>query len=105
MIRRPPRSTLFPYTTLFRSRMAAAEGDDQDVFGYHYENDMLAVNVFHLRGGKILDRREFFWEELPETGGPTAGEEIIERNGAQPPPAAAITEFSEAQAPSPAYGT
>ncbi len=51
-----------------KQRMAAAEGDDQDVFGYHYENDMLAVNVFHLRGGKILDRREFFWEELPETG-------------------------------------
>jgi excinuclease ABC subunit C len=49
-----------------KQRMAAAEGDDQDVFGYHYENDMLAVNVFHLRGGKILDRREFFWEELPE---------------------------------------
>jgi excinuclease ABC subunit C len=48
-----------------KQRMAAAEGDDQDVFGYHYENDMLAVNVFHLRGGKILDRREFFWEELP----------------------------------------
>src|SRR5579859_2949351 len=51
-----------------KQRMAAAEGDEQDVFGYHYENDMLAVNVFHLRGGKILDRREFFWEELPETG-------------------------------------
>ena len=51
-----------------KQRMAAAEGDDQDVFGYHYENDMLAVNVFHLRGGKILDRREFFWEELPEIG-------------------------------------
>jgi excinuclease ABC subunit C len=50
-----------------KQRMAAAEGDDQDVFGYHYENDMLAVNVFHLRGGKILDRREFFWDELPET--------------------------------------
>src|SRR5438034_7534456 len=26
MIRRPPRSTLFPYTTLFRSRRRAAEG-------------------------------------------------------------------------------
>src|SRR2546430_12991158 len=26
MIRRPPRSTLFPYTTLFRSRPAAREG-------------------------------------------------------------------------------
>src|SRR2546428_8507771 len=25
MIRRPPRSTLFPYTTLFRSQIAAAE--------------------------------------------------------------------------------
>src|SRR5690348_13455441 len=48
-----------------KQRMAAAEGDDMDVFGYHYENEMLAVNVFHLRGGKILDRREFFWEDLP----------------------------------------
>src|SRR2546425_4909417 len=28
MIRRPPRSTLFPYTTLFRSLHAAAGGDD-----------------------------------------------------------------------------
>src|SRR5687768_18230851 len=29
MIRRPPRSTLFPYTTLFRSRgLAAGLGDD-----------------------------------------------------------------------------
>src|SRR5690348_17775832 len=26
MIRRPPRSTLFPYTTLFRSRVAGSEG-------------------------------------------------------------------------------
>src|SRR3712207_7432949 len=26
MIRRPPRSTLFPYTTLFRSRRIAARG-------------------------------------------------------------------------------
>src|SRR2546430_695648 len=26
MIRRPPRSTLFPYTTLFRSRRSAALG-------------------------------------------------------------------------------
>src|SRR2546423_10609979 len=27
MIRRPPRSTLFPYTTLFRSRQTAEGGD------------------------------------------------------------------------------
>ncbi|HEY6351350.1 MAG TPA: excinuclease ABC subunit UvrC [Candidatus Angelobacter sp.] len=48
-----------------KQRIAAAEGDDVDVFGYHFENQMLAVNVFHMRGGKVLDRREFFWEELP----------------------------------------
>ena len=51
-----------------KQRIAAAEGDDADVFGYHYENGMLAVNLFHMRGGKILDRREFFWGELPEFG-------------------------------------
>lgn len=48
-----------------KQRIAAAEGDDADVFGYHYENGMLAVNLFHMRGGKVLDRREFFWEDLP----------------------------------------
>ncbi|HEY3972863.1 MAG TPA: excinuclease ABC subunit UvrC [Candidatus Sulfotelmatobacter sp.] len=54
-----------------RQRMAAAEGDDADVFGYHYENGMLAVNLFHMRAGKMVDRREFFWEELPEFAAPT----------------------------------
>jgi len=49
-----------------KQRIAAVEGDDADVFGYHYENEMLAVNLFHMRAGKVLDRREFFWEELPE---------------------------------------
>jgi excinuclease ABC subunit C len=49
-----------------RQRIATTEGDDADVFGYHYENGMLAVNLFHMRGGKIVDRREFFWEDLPD---------------------------------------
>ena len=49
-----------------RQRIAAADGDDADVFGYHYENGMLAVNLFHMRGGKMVDRREFFWEDLPQ---------------------------------------
>jgi len=51
-----------------RQRMAAAEGDDADVFGYHCENGMVAVNLFHMRAGKMVDRREFFWEDLPEFG-------------------------------------
>jgi excinuclease ABC subunit C len=49
-----------------KQRIAAVEGDDADVFGYHYEKGMLAVNLFHMRGGRVLDRREFFWEDLPE---------------------------------------
>jgi excinuclease ABC subunit C len=49
-----------------KQRIASAENDDADVFGYHYENSMLAVNLFHIRGGKIVDRREFFWEDLQE---------------------------------------
>ena len=47
-----------------KQRIATLGGDDADVFGYHFENHMLAVNLFHLRGGKIVDKREFFWEEL-----------------------------------------
>ncbi len=57
-----------------KQRIAAAGGDDADVFGYHYESEMLAVNLFHVRGGRVLDRREFFWDQLPgaaaETGTP-----------------------------------
>jgi excinuclease ABC subunit C len=57
-----------------RQRIAAAEGDDADVFGYHYENGMLAVNLFHMRGGRVVDRREFFWEDLPEFEAPQEAE-------------------------------
>ena len=49
-----------------RQRIASADYDDADVFGFHFENDMLAVNLFHMRGGKIVDRRDMFWEDLPE---------------------------------------
>ena len=50
-----------------KQRIATAEqNDDADVFGYHFEDDGLAINLFHMRGGKIVDRREFFWEDLPD---------------------------------------
>ncbi len=49
-----------------RQRMDTTDTDDADVFGFHFENDMLAVNLFHMRGGKIVDRRDMFWEDLPE---------------------------------------
>ncbi len=50
-----------------KQRIATTEeGDDTDVFGYHFEDGSLAVNLFHVRAGKIVDRREFFWDDLPE---------------------------------------
>ena len=47
-----------------RQRIAAAQGDDTDVIGYYAEPPLVAANVFHLRGGRVVDRREFYWEEL-----------------------------------------
>ena len=50
-----------------KQRAATASlGDDTDVFGYHFEDGSLAVNLFHIRAGKIVDRREYFWDELPQ---------------------------------------
>ncbi|HEX4167995.1 MAG TPA: excinuclease ABC subunit UvrC [Bryobacteraceae bacterium] len=49
-----------------KQKMAAAEGDDIDIFAYHAEPPLVAVNLFHLRRGKIVDRREFFWEDQHE---------------------------------------
>jgi excinuclease ABC subunit C len=74
-----------------KQRIAAADGDDADVFGYHYENGMLAVNLFHMRGGRVLDRREFFWEELPEFAfeneGERSGEATLDTACPAPAPA------------------
>ncbi len=72
-----------------KQRIAAVEGDDADVFGYHFENGMLAVNLFHMRGGRVLDRREFFWEDLPEAATDHVGASTLtlpteQGSGAQP---------------------
>src|SRR2546430_12975672 len=44
MIRRPPRSTLFPYTTLFRSALKVA-GIEQCVSEQHLEGDVPAQRL------------------------------------------------------------
>jgi excinuclease ABC subunit C len=49
-----------------RQKMAAAHGEDVDIFGFHQEGPLVAVNLFHLRGGRAVDRREFFWEDLED---------------------------------------
>jgi excinuclease ABC subunit C len=49
-----------------RQIMAAAQGDDIDIFAWYAEPPLVAANVFHLRNGRIVDRREFFWEDQAE---------------------------------------
>src|SRR5260370_8778137 len=73
MIRRPPRSTLFPYTTLFRSGagllvLLGVEKDDDEqkanrlcerVLGYRIFSDAegkMNLNV-QQAGGSVLDRK------------------------------------------------
>src|SRR2546426_8947157 len=55
MIRRPPRSTLFPYTTLFRSPYAGAGPALTAILGGHV--DALAsgpaVILPHIKAGKL----------------------------------------------------
>src|SRR5271167_3516389 len=82
-----------------KQRIATADNEDADVFGYHYENDMLAVNLFHMRGGKIVDRRDFFWEDLPEFLSETLNDqgpaevEVLPR--LEPDPAVAAPEIED----------
>jgi excinuclease ABC subunit C len=75
-----------------KQRVATAEDEDADVFGFHYENGMLAVNLFHMRSGKIVDRREMFWEELPEL----LEETVPDESGATVAGNEAAAEFSAA---------
>jgi excinuclease ABC subunit C len=49
-----------------RQRIASTQGDDTDVLAYHVEAPLVAANLFHLRGGRAVDRREYYWEDLEE---------------------------------------
>src|SRR5438445_2217107 len=51
MIRRPPRSTLFPYTTLFRSLLAGHE----ELVGFRRKGDALRTR----NAGDLVDTRSF----------------------------------------------
>src|SRR3712207_580687 len=48
MIRRPPRSTLFPYTTLFRSLLAFDEGIDWDIKRVQGASSMMGAGLYNL---------------------------------------------------------
>lgn len=49
-----------------QQKMAITAERDIDIFGFYRENQRLALQLFTMREGRIVGRREFFWEDLPE---------------------------------------
>ena len=47
-----------------RQKMILEGQDDTDLFGYFQEGSRLALEVFAMRGGRVVGRREFYWEDL-----------------------------------------
>ena len=62
-----------------KQKMAAAEGDDADIFAFYAEPPLVAVNLFHMRNGHIVDRREFFWEDQLEWNPPEFFEALLKQ--------------------------
>lgn len=46
-------------------KMATTADRDIDIIGYYRERQRLALQLFTMREGRIVGRREFFWEDLP----------------------------------------
>jgi excinuclease ABC subunit C len=55
-------------------RISSLQAVNVDVYALHREEMKAAAQLFHMRSGKIVDRREFFWEDLPES---VSGGEIL----------------------------
>jgi excinuclease ABC subunit C len=45
-------------------KIAAAEGENIDILAYYAEPPLVSATLFHLRNGRVVDRREYFWEDL-----------------------------------------
>ena len=55
MIRRPPRSTLFPYTTLFRARKRVPRGSGLALITNAGGPGIMAIDTLIAQGGKLVD--------------------------------------------------
>lgn len=47
-------------------RISSSHAGNIDVYSLHREGSKAAAQLFHMRSGKVVDRREFYWEELGE---------------------------------------
>lgn len=57
-----------------QQKMAYTAERDVDIFGFYREEQRLALQLFTMREGRIVGRREFFWEDLPEDDSFDAGD-------------------------------
>ncbi|MEP6705957.1 MAG: excinuclease ABC subunit UvrC [Pyrinomonadaceae bacterium] len=48
-----------------QQKMATSPERDVDIFGYYREGPLLALQLFTMREGHLVGRREFYWEDLP----------------------------------------
>ena len=46
-----------------RQKMASAGSDDVDIFGIYRIGLQVAVSAFHMRGGRVVNKKELFWED------------------------------------------
>jgi excinuclease ABC subunit C len=47
-------------------QVASADAEDMDVWGLYEEGGDVAIQLFVLRDGNLVDRRELFWEKVPD---------------------------------------
>ncbi len=53
-----------------QQKMLTVSGEDIDIFGYYREDHQLALALFTMREGKVVGKREFFWEDITEPFAP-----------------------------------
>jgi len=47
-----------------QQKMMVISRDDIDIFGYYREGALLALSLFTMREGKVVGKREFYWEDI-----------------------------------------
>src|SRR5687768_18336410 len=76
MITPPPRSTLFPYTTLFRSRKRRLNAEGKIIVRRRYQIKLVGGRVAHRRCEKIVSQRELL---CPSPQFVDAGRSVVEK--------------------------
>src|SRR5215813_13654245 len=54
-----------------QQKMMVITREDIDVFGYYREGRLLALSLFTMREGRVVGKREFYWEDVTEPFDPS----------------------------------